>query len=282
MDVGLLLLSTLSFAAPLVLAAMGGFFSERSGIINIGLEGMMLLAAALGAIVGLKTGSVAIGVGAAIGGGLLMSLLHYALTQIYQIDHIVSGMAVNAGAYGISNFLDRRYTDPNFHGELPRLPTSVLLAVALIAPFLIYWAYHRTRAGLRLNAVGNSPEKARQMGVSPLRVRFFALVLTGVCCGLAGLLVVTSAGSYVDNITAGRGYIALAALILGGWRPIPALIACLAFGFFEALQLQLQGTALMGATLPPEFWKALPYLCTLVAMAGFLGHNRPPSGLGRA
>ncbi len=119
------------------------------------------------------------------------------------------------------------------------------------------------------------------MGVQPIRVRFFGLLATGVLTGIAGVELVAYTGVFTDNMTAGRGYIALAALILGGWRPIPACLACFAFGFFSALQVQLQGTAIFGAQLPVELWAALPYLVTIVAMAGFLGRNRTPAGLGK-
>lgn len=281
MDLGLLLSATLSFAAPLVFAAMGGLMSERSGVINIGLEGKMLIASALTAIFSLRTGNPIIGLSIGLIGSIAFSYLHYLFTQKFRIDHIVSGMAINAGAYGVSNFLDRRLVEATSVQELPRIPSGILVTLAFLLPVAIYYFMNSTRGGLRMIAVGQSPEKSRQMGVSPLRVRWQSLVFTGVFCGLGGALVVTSAGSYVDNITAGRGYIALAALILGGWRPLPALAACIVFGFFEALQLQLQGTALAGVKLPPEFWKALPYLATLFALAGFVGKNKAPSGLGK-
>ena len=119
------------------------------------------------------------------------------------------------------------------------------------------------------------------MGLRPAHIRYMALVWTGLFCGFAGALLASNAGSFVDNMTSGRGYIALAALILGGWRPIPALGACLMFGFFDALQLQLQGQPLFGQTLPPELYQSLPDLVTLLALAGFFGKNRAPSGLGK-
>lgn len=280
-DLMTLLSSTILLSGPLIFAAMGGLTSERSGVINIGLEGKMLIAAAMTAIFGIRTGNPAVGLAAGLAGATLLSMLHYLLTQTYRIDHIISGMAINAIAYGASNFMDRRLMDPNNVVQVPHFGEWSYVTLAILLPFVLWIYTKRTRGGLRLTAVGNDPDKARQMGVSPLRVRFNALLATGVLCGLGGALIVSGSGAYVDQITAGRGFIALAALIIGGWRPAPALAACILFGFFEALQLKLQGTTVAGAKLPPEFWKALPYLATLFAMAGLLGRNRPPSGLGK-
>lgn len=281
-EIAVLLIGTVRLSAPLVLAAMGGLTSERSGIVNIALEGKMLMACVATAAIGIKTGNAWAGLGAGIVGAIIASLLHYILTQTYRIDHIVSGMAINALAFGASNFIDRGYISKAPSNKFPHLTETVYLVLAIALPILIWMFMAKTKWGLWLRAVGESPEKARQMGISPKAVRFYALLATGLFCGLAGALIVSSAGSFVDQMTAGRGFIALAALILGGWRPIPALIACVVFGFFDSLQIQLQGTELAGAKLPPEFWKALPYLATLAALCGLVGKNRAPSGLGRA
>lgn len=280
---GVFAISTLTLSMPLVLAAMGGLTSERSGIINIGLEGKMLGGAATFAIVATRTESGLIGLAAGIGAAIMLSLLHWLMTQTYRIDHIISGMAINAIALGASNFLDRKFLDPDHSGAVPSIAPAFYYATAFSIPVLLAIYLMRSRGGLRLLAVGEDPDKSRQMGVSPVRVRFLALVATGVFCGLAGALVVSQATRFVDGMTAGRGYIALAALILGGWRPIPAAIACLAFGMFQALQIQLQGTELAGARIPPEVWQSLPYLVTVIALAGFMGRrSRAPSGLGKA
>ncbi|HXH59986.1 MAG TPA: hypothetical protein VNI20_01365, partial [Fimbriimonadaceae bacterium] len=145
--------------------------------------------------------------------------------------------------------------------------------------WLAFYLRH-TRGGLRLFAVGNDPEKSRQMGLNPVRIRYVALIGTGVLAGLSGTLILSNAQSFTDGITAGRGFIALAALILGGWKPWPTLGACLLFGLFSALQLQLQGSVVFGFVIPSEAWAALPYLVTIVALAGFLGRSKAPSGLG--
>lgn len=276
----LLLNGTLVLAAPLIFAAIGGFFSERSGVINIALEGKMLISAVTVYLVAIATGSAVVGVAGGVAAAVLLSLLHWLLTQKFKIDPIVSGMAINALAFGAANFLDKKFTNPNQSG-FPKLPTFLFWGFALLLPFIVWLYVQRTRGGLRLLAVGSDPDKARQMGVFPHRIRCVSLLATGVCCGLAGALIVTNAGSYTDNMTAGRGFIALAALIIGGWRPLPSLIACIAFGMFQQLQIQLQGTKLLGLELPRELWLCLPYVVTIVALAGLLGKNRTPSGLGK-
>jgi simple sugar transport system permease protein len=212
---------------------------------------------------------------------MLAAWLHWMLTQTYRVDHIVSGMAINALALGATNYLDKRFTDPNRPEPMPLLPLELFYTLAILVPLLAALYLGRTRGGLRLLAVGNDPEKSRQMGVEPLGVRFAALTLCGVLCGLGGALIVTNAKWFTDGMTAGRGYIALAALIIGGWRPVPAALACLAFGLFEVLQVQLQGVAILGVQVHPTLWAALPYLATIVALAGLLGRSRAPAGLGR-
>jgi simple sugar transport system permease protein len=279
-DLVQLLMHTAELGAPLLLAALGGLLSERAGVINIALEGVMLTAACVTAVVGVATGSAVFGLGAGVGSAVAMSLLHALLTQAFRIDHIVSGMAINVLAGGGTVFLSKSL--PALSQE--RAPTFAIEAywvAALAATFWIGVYLRRARGGLRLLAVGSDPDKARQMGVSPVQVRHLALVGTGLLAGLGGALILSNAQSYSDNMVAGRGFIALAALILGGWRPWPTLAACALFGLFFALQLNLQGTQILGADIPSDAWKALPYLVTIVALAGFLGRTKPPSGLGR-
>ncbi|HRI43245.1 MAG TPA: ABC transporter permease [Fimbriimonadaceae bacterium] len=273
------ILSTLT--GPLLLAAMGGLTSERSGIMNIALEGFMLTSACVVAVVSVATGNPVVGVLAGLAAAIVMALLHALLTQAYRIDHIISGMAINLVALGGTNFLDKRFTDLSRQGEIPQIPMLVFDVLAFGLPVLLWLYLKRTRGGLRLLAVGNDPDKARQMGVDPIRVRYAALAATGLLCGLSGAMIVTNAGRFTDGMTAGRGFIALAALILGGWKPIPTAVACLGFGALYTLQLQLQGSQLFGANLPSQFWNALPYLVTVIAMAGFLGKSRAPAGLGK-
>lgn len=276
----LLLNSTYALGAPLILAALGGFLSERCGIINIALEGTMLGSCFATAIVGVLTKNPAMGIAAGLATSVVLSLLHLTLTQEYRVDPTISGMGVNALAIGGANFLSQRLITPDMNDQVPELPVVWLRLLALLLPFAL-WAYvTRTRAGLAFWAVGNDPQKAREMGVSTQGVRWRALALSGVLTGLAGILIVGNAGRYSDNMTSGRGYIALAALILGGWRPVPCLAACLVFAGFDALQLNFQGTGFL-SSVPAEYWNCLPFVATLIGLAGFVGRSRPPYGLGK-
>lgn len=275
-----LLLATLSLTAPLVLAAMGGFTSERGGVINIGLEGMMLGSACVTALLSVPYGPWG-GIVGGIATAIALALLHWLATQHYQIDHVVSGMAVNLLAIGGTGFLYLRFHDPERVGQVPHFAPSVFQAIAFAAPVML-WLYVRgTRGGLRLLAVGSDPAKARLMGVRPRQVRLVGLIATGLFTGLAGALIVSESGLFTEGMTAGRGFIALAALILGGWRPLPTLGACVIFGFFNALQIAFKGSPVLGVELPSEFWSGLPYLVTIIALAGFLGRSRTPAGLGK-
>jgi simple sugar transport system permease protein len=261
----------------MVLAAMGGYTSERSGVINIGLEGKMLAAACITALVSGHVGATA-GLFAGIAAAISLSLLHWLMTQQFQVDHVISGMAINLLADGATNFLSGRYRDTQ---EIPQLPLAFYWVIAMILPFALWFYSRRTRGGLRLVSVGSDPDKSRLMGIQPLRVRLAGLIATGVFTGLAGAMLVTDIGRFTDRMTSGRGYIALAALIIGGWRPIPTFLACILFGFFSALRIQLEGSNVFGASIPSQFWAMLPYVVTVIALAGFLGRNRAPAGLGK-
>jgi ABC-type uncharacterized transport system permease subunit len=270
----------INLCAPLLLAAMAGFTSERSGVINIALEGKMLTAACVGYICTLLWHNPWLALSMSILAATVMSLLHWLLTQKFLLDHIISGMAINALAAGGTNYLNIKYSDPSAR-DLPVLPMPFFWATALILPIVLFFYSRYFRGGLRLFAVGNDPDKSRLVGIQPLGVRFWGLVATGVFTGIAGAMIFTSTGQFTDGMTAGKGFIALAALILGGWRPLQAMGACVAFGFFNALQLQLQGSKIAGADIPAEAFSALPYLITVIALAGFLGRNKAPAGLGK-
>ncbi len=274
-----ILVLTLAMGAPLALAAMGGYTSERSGVINIGLEGMMLIAACMTAVVGVPYGAVA-GLAAAIASAIALSTLHWLMTQKFSVNHVISGMGINALAAGGSSFVFAIYGDPKHEGGVPQLSVWIFFVIAVISPALLWLYAGRTRGGLRLVAVGADPDKSRLMGLQPLQIRFVALVATGLFCGLAGALLVSYVGVYTNNITAGKGYVALAALVVSGWRPIPALAVCLALGFFTSLQYRFQGTGFLH-WIPSQAWQSLPYLLTIIALAGFLGKNRTPAGLGK-
>lgn len=264
-------------AAPLILAAMGGLLSERSGIMNIALEGKMLSAACACFIVSSTTGNPFFGVIAGIAAGILLSLLHAVLTQTYKIDHIVSGMGINAIAFGGTRFFREKFGGDQ--AAAGSYSVWVYATLGLVAALFLAWYVRSWRGGIRLMAVGEDPEKSRQNGLDPVMVRFRALIGTGILCGLGGCLIVTNAGSFSDGMTAGKGYIALAALILGGWRPLPTLFACLAFGFIDGLQILFQGSK--GLALPPEAYTALPYLATLLALSLWKQQSPAPDGLGK-
>lgn len=266
-------------ATPLCLAAMGGYTSERGGITNIGLEGLMLMSACVTALCSAHFGALG-GVACGVLSSTLLSILHWLSTQKYRIDHVISGMAINAIAAGGTNFLYGKFSDPNNSGKLVVMPTNYFVVAAIIVPFLLWVNSKYGRFGIRLMAAGSDPDKARLMGTEPITIRFWGLTATGIFCGLAGSMLVSEVQAFTDNMTAGRGYIALAALILGGWRPIPTFVACLGFGFLSALRVQLDGTQIFGANIP-AVWASLPYIVTIVALAGFFGRNRTPAGIGK-
>lgn len=274
------LTNTATLCAILVLAALGGLCSERSGIVNIGLEGKMLLAACMMAVGSAVSQSPMVGLVAALAVAVVAAWSHYILTQRYHLDHIISGMAINLFGMGATNYLNSRFKAQLSSG-LPTVPIWFFVGLALVVTLAMAFALVRTRSGLRLLAVGNDPDKAREVGLQPLEVRWKALTLTGIFCGISGALVLTNTGTFSDNMTSGRGFIALAALIVGGWRPLPTLGACLLFSALEAGQVQMQGVKLGGLEIRPELWNATPYLITLLALGGLMGRVKAPSGLGK-
>lgn len=273
--------NTLTFSAPILLGALGGLASERSGVINIGLEGKMLAAACATGLVSTATGSAPLGLLAGVLTAVLLAWLHAVLTQTYRIDHVVSGMGINALSIGGTNLVAKVFSGVAAE-KMPGFPVAVYWIAAYTLAVAVWWYIRSTKGGIRLLAVGNDPDKSRQMGINPVKVRFLSLTWTGVFTGLAGALIVTNAGSFSDGMTSGRGYIALAALILGGWRPVQALAACVLFGSIFAVQLQFQGLPIGGLKLPNELWQSLPYLVTLLAVAGMIGKGKAPAGLGRS
>ncbi len=291
-------------ATPLILAALGGLLSERVGVINIGLEGKILMGAFAGALTTLLTGSPWAGLASAIIIGALFALLHAVATQELRTDHIISGVAINLLAMGLSTYLYRQVILPreergessvvqgftpfraDWLDNLPILGTLLrdqtwLVLFAFAVPFVVLWALNRTRWGLRVYAVGNDSVKARTMGIPVKRMRYIGVLLSGVLAGMAGaFLTLASADQFRENMSAGRGFIALAALIFGRWHPLGALAAAFGFGFFEALQMRLQGQPVFGVQLPTDLILMLPYLLTVIALIGLFGRMRPPSDLG--
>ena len=274
------LMAAITLSTPLVLAALGGYLSERGGVVNIALEGNMVVATVFGALASVASGNPIVGLAAAIGAACVLSLVHFALTQVFRVEQVISGMACNLLALGVANITDRLSSISGGH-KVVGLPVQAFVVAALVIPFVLDLASNHTRFGVRLLASGGDPDKARQMGVEPLKVRLAALLGTGALCGLAGAFMISNVGIYTEGMTANRGYIALAALIVGGWKPVRALVACLVFGFFEALQVQMQGVPLLGMQLPREVWLSLPYLATVAALASFMMKGRAPAGLGK-
>jgi len=303
-----LLGSTLRLGTPLLLACLAGLFSERAGIFDIGLEGKMLMAAMTSAAVAALTGSVWVGLAAGIAGSLLMAAIHGIASITFRGNQLISGVALNFIASGITVLVaqslfrqggrtppltgDARFSPitlpfaeqlqavpvlgPLYHDVISGHP--ILVYVALLCVPATWWLLYRTRFGLRLRAVGENPAAVDTAGISVIAMRFAAVAITGVLCGLAGAYMSTALqAGFGREMTAGRGYIALAALIFAKWRPWQALGATMLFGFFQALALRpdvVQGVA--GVKVPVSALDALPYILTVLVLAGFVGKAIPP------
>jgi len=277
--VGLLAL-TLVKATPLIYAALGGVLSERSGVVNIGLEGILIAGAFTGVVVSGATGSPLLGaLAGVIAGALLAALLAYAATRL-AVDQIVAGTGLNIAALAAAAFgLVLVYHQPGASREVPALGQrgeDVLIVLALVAAVALHVVLARTPWGLRVRACGEDPGAAESAGIDALRTRFTAVVIGGAIAALGGVfLSLAELDLYSDGMTAGRGFIALAAVIFGRWTPLGATGAAIFFGFFAALQFSLQR-----AGVPSEVMQALPYLAALIALAGFAGRVRAPKSDG--
>ena len=274
-----LVVPTLRQAAALIFAGLGGIFSERVGVVNIALEGMMLAGAFTGIWVAQSHGLLA-GAAAGVACGAGIGLLHFLLTQRFRMNHIVSGVALNILALQTTTFLLRRafnQADPPRDARVDALiPIDWFILFALLAPVLVHFALYHTTFGLRLRAVGERPESARMAGVNPMRLRLAGLLLSGAFGGVAGVyLSLSQVGRFGDDMVSGRGFIALAAVICGRWTPLGAAAAALVFGFFDALQLQLQGNV----RVPGEFLRMMPYVFTILAALAL--RSTPPAALGK-
>ena len=301
---GTLIASTLRVATPLILCALAATLSERAGVIDLGLEGKMLGTAFAAGSVAALTGSLPLAFAAAVAVGVALSMLHGFACVTHRGDQVVAGMAITMTCAGLTVVLGIAW----FHqgGQTPALPDAarlspwfqsaseswwqlallghnglVYLSLALVG--VVAWLLGSTRFGLRLQATGENPAMVDAAGVSVVAMRYQALALNGVLCALAGAyLVLAQSPNFVPNMTAGRGYMAMAAMIFGHWRPLGALGACLLFGFLDAVAIRLQGTPLplIGA-VPVQAIQALPYALTVVLLAGFIGRARAPGALGR-
>jgi general nucleoside transport system permease protein len=310
--IGSVIASTLRVATPLLLCALAGCLCERAGVIDLGLEGKMLLTAFAAGAVGAVSGSLLLALMAAIMVGVSLSMLHGYACVSHRGDQVVLGMAITMTAAGLTVVLGTAWFKQG--GQTPPLPSTVrleplftgagawvgeipligkVLSLALFghtaivyAAFALvaaaWWLLYRTRFGLRLRAAGENPAMVDAAGVSVVGIRYAALALNGVLCSLAGaFLVLAQNPSFIPHMTAGRGYMALAALIFGKWHPVGALLACLLFGFLDAVAIRMQGVALPGiGPVPVQAIQALPYVLTVVLLAGFIGRAYAPKALG--
>jgi simple sugar transport system permease protein len=274
-------------AIPYLFAASGGVVAERSGIVSLTLEGFML-SGAFGAVVGTHySGSPWIGVLSGMFGGLIFALIHAVTTIRYRADQVVVGVAINLLAIGVTRFFLKLFfasssNSPRVAGFGGNIKAGGFdnpllwlgLAVAPIVAFVIY----RTPFGLRVRAAGEHPEAAESVGVSVKRVRYVAVAISGILAGLGGVYLALDQHQFTDQMTAGRGFIAISAVIFGRWSPIRAALACILFAAAETLQIQLQGSH----AIPSQFIEMIPYVLVIIALAGLVGRAVPPAALGKA
>lgn len=304
--------ATLRVSTPLVLAALAGLFSERSGVIDIGLEGKMLGSAFAAAAAASVYHSAWIGLAAGIGTSVALALLHGFACITHRGNQVVSGVAINTLVSGLTVTLGISWFAQG--GQTPALPNSdrfmpiewpgaaalsdvpvigalyseilsghnIIVYAAFAAVPLTWWVVYRTRFGLRLRAVGENPASADAAGISVTGMRYAGVLCCGLLCGIAGTYLATAQNAaFVREMTAGQGYIALAAMIFGKWRPFPTMMACLLFGFLDAVAIRLQGVEIAGiGQVPVPFIQALPYLLTVILLAGFIGKAVAPKADG--
>lgn len=277
-----ILLSMLRGATPLIFAAMAGLFSERSGVVQIGLEGMMLIGALTGAIVALQRESAWAGLWAAGIAGLLIALVFGFFVLFIKIDQIVAGAALNIFVFGLAPAITKIMF--NSTGSTPPLPihsrfTFEPITISIVLALLLTIWYERTKGGLLLQFAGERPQALQAAGYDPIHVRWVCLAVCGLLAGFGGasLSLFLSSG-YSPEMTAGRGFIALAALIFGRWKPLPTLLACLFFAYVDAVQVQMQG---ISQRIPMQLIQIFPYIITMIALAGFFGKSKPPKALGQ-
>ncbi len=298
LDVVGLAAQSLKLATPIALGAVSGVLCERSGVINIAIEGMMLSAACVGFTVALYAQSLWAGLAAAVFAGMIMAAIHAVLSVGFSVDQIIGGTAINILAVGSTGFIRRAFlvgSDLPPPGVFPRLPIPLLadipvagkilfqhqpMVYAMFASvFIVAVALFRTGWGLRTRAVGEHPYAADSAGIDVTRIRFGNVVLAGAVAGLGGAwFSLETVGDFEELMTGGKGFIALAAMIFGNWRPVGALGGALLFGFADALQIKLQ---ISGVELPYQFLGMAPYIVTIVVLAGFVGRAAAPAAVGK-
>jgi ABC-type uncharacterized transport system permease subunit len=289
-----LLATTLRVATPLTLGAIGGLFCERSGVVNIAIEGMMLTGAFTAYVAGSWSGSIWVGLLAAMVSAGLLAALHAVISISFKVDQIISGTVVNILAFGITGFFYDQYfasNAPGF-GSVPIISIPILqdipvfgrlfqhqpvVWIALIFVIATHFVIFFTRWGLRTRAVGEHPRAADTVGVNVYRVRYTNVIIGGAIAGLGGAYLVAEVSTFSPGMTIGRGFIALAALIFGKWTPLGAWGAALLFGFTQALQINIQQC---GVDFPAQIIGMLPYVVTIVILAGVVGRSTPPAAVG--
>ncbi|MBW6505798.1 MAG: ABC transporter permease [Rhodobacteraceae bacterium] len=306
--------SGVRLGVPLLLACLAGLYSERSGVFDIGLEGKMLMAAFFAGAVASITGSAWLGLIAGIGGSLSLAIIHGIASITFRGNQLISGVAINFLASGLTVLIGQRWfhlggRTPPIKGDarfesitlpgadaLAGVPVfgpiyhdlisghTILVYIAFACVPLTWWLLFRTRFGLRLRAVGENPESVDTAGISVVRLRYTAVAMAGLLCGIAGAYLATSAPSagFGKEMTAGKGFIALAALIFANWRPWRALGATMLFGLLEAVAIRFQNIDVGLFVVPVQFMQALPYILTVVILAGFIGKATPPRAGGEA
>ena len=270
--------STLRMATPLGFAALGGIYSERSGVINLALEGMMLIGA-FGYVIGAQTsGSVWIGLLVGIGFGFVLALLHAVATITFQAEQIVTGVGINILALGITEYL--LTTSEQVSGlpqwQLPLIGSYGFIVYLLPVLMVISHVFlFKTPWGLRLRAAGESTEALEALSLSRVKWQYFGVLFSGILAATGGCFLASEVHYFTKGMTAGRGYLALAAVIFGNWRPLSGVAACFLFGFATALELANRWN------IPGQLLNSLPYILTMIVLAGLVGTSRPPASLGK-
>ncbi|MHB0951285.1 MAG: ABC transporter permease [Allorhizobium sp.] len=304
--------STIRLSIPLIFTALAGLFSERSGIFDIGLEGKMLAAAFASATAAHVSGSALVGLSCGIGVSIAFSLVHGFASITNRGNQIVSGVAINFVAAGLTAVLGQAWFRQG--GRTPQLPSearfgpitlpgaemmrdvpvigplyanvisgnNLLTYLAFLAVPISWWVLYRTRFGLRLRAVGENPGAVDTAGISVTWLRYRAVIVAGFLCGFSGTyLAIAQSAAFINNMSAGKGYIALAALIFAKWKPVPVMFACLLFGFLDALANFMQGKSVpLIGEVPVQIFQALPYVLTCILLAGLIGAANPPKAGG--
>jgi simple sugar transport system permease protein len=274
-------LQTLRITIPYLLPSIGAAYCEKGGVINIALEGMLLAGAFCTTVGTFYTNNISVGILCGIAAGLLIGIIHSVVTITFKANQIVSGIALNIFAFGATKFFCKVIFNSSSNSERIigleslNLPFNPFILLSVIILVISYISIYKTRFGLRLRAAGENPEAADSLGIDVNKIRYAGVLISGVLAGLGGAWLAFEQHSYTDGMSAGRGYIALAAMIIGKWNPLGAAAACLLFGFAESFSLQFQDSG-----IPTQFIQMLPYVLTIIVLAGFIGKATPPAADG--